>query len=145
MTGAAKATSTPAAHPKRTIALAAKTNDSETPPLFGPSIGTGYLLASVDAASSAATPSSMETLCVSLANEAAARITEPSPSKHTGTTIGARRVDTAPPLLPTSGLPLPVVEDPLRVTACDGHDESDNDQDRDETGLPFEHFRSSQV
>ena len=32
---------TPAAQPKSTIALAAKTNDSETPPLFGPSIGTG--------------------------------------------------------------------------------------------------------
>ena len=41
MTGAANATRTPAAQPKRTIALAAKTNESETPPLFGPSIGTG--------------------------------------------------------------------------------------------------------
>src|SRR6266508_3894439 len=51
---------TPAAQPKRTIALAAKTNESETPPLFGPSIGTGYRLARVDAARSAATPNSME-------------------------------------------------------------------------------------
>ena len=40
-TGAAKATSTPASQPKSTIALAAKTNESETPPLLGPSIGTG--------------------------------------------------------------------------------------------------------
>ena len=39
--GAAKAISTPASQPKRTMPLAPKTNDSVTPPLSAPSIGTG--------------------------------------------------------------------------------------------------------
>src|SRR5262245_19566873 len=99
-TGAAKATSTPAAQPKSTIALAANTNDSDTPPLFGPSIGTGYRLASVEAANRAATPRSMDRLVLVVANDHAARRTHPRPSRHTGTTIGARRRFMAPPLLP---------------------------------------------
>ena len=41
MAGAAKAISTPASQPKRTMPLAPKTNDSVTPPLSAPSIGTG--------------------------------------------------------------------------------------------------------
>jgi hypothetical protein len=39
-----------------------------------------------------------------------------------------------------SGLPLPVIEDPLGETAGDGQDEGEHDQDCDETGLPLEHF-----
>ncbi len=68
-TGAAKATSTPAAQPKRTIALAAKTNDRETPPLLGPSMGTGKWLARVEAVSRAKTPSSIGRSCCSVVNE----------------------------------------------------------------------------
>ena len=55
--GAAKATRTPASQPNKTSALAPKTNESETPPLSTPSTGTGKRLASVEAASSAVTPS----------------------------------------------------------------------------------------
>ena len=39
--GAASAISTPASQPNRTMPLAPKTNDSVTPPLSAPSIGTG--------------------------------------------------------------------------------------------------------
>ena len=105
--GAAKATSTPASQPKRTSALAPKTNESETPPLSTPSTGTGKRLASVEAASSAVTPSRVVASCGSSTNATAAARTVAKPSVQTGTTTVSRRFGIS--LLSPVGLPLPVV------------------------------------
>src|SRR5437870_9567792 len=121
-TGAAKATRMPASHPKRTIALAPKTNESETPPLLGPASGTGKWLARVDAARSAATPTSLDVLCGSVANEKTAASTQPSPSRHTGPTMGARRCVIAQLPRYLSRLPLPVEASDVAV-ACDERDD----------------------
>ena len=90
--GARQTTNRPAAQPKRTIEATPKTNESETPPVSIPSTGTGKLSASVEAASSAASPTSVVVLCGVTANESAAAQATPKPATHTGTMTARTRV-----------------------------------------------------
>src|SRR5262245_65568341 len=89
--GARNTTSKPAAQPKRTIDATPKTNESDTPPVSTPSTGTGKRSARVEAASSAARPTSVVVLCGVTANEAAAAQATPRPATHTGRRTASNR------------------------------------------------------
>src|SRR5919197_4855063 len=142
--GARTTTSRPAAHPKRTIEATPKTNESETPGGPTPSTGTGKRSASIDAVTSAASPSSVVVLWGVTANDTIAAHVTTSPATQTGATTASKRGGGRARCL-TAPLPVQVVPAQVVVRACEREQEQNEDHgERNEAWTPLQHRQPPQ-